>query len=472
MACSIAPRAAEAIVTAGDKAAPVKAGSKPNVLLLVIDDLNDYLPLLKRYPGLKTPNLDRFAATALTFKNAYCAAPVCNPSRTAFISGIAPNRSGVYDNKDRLVDSKPVMDSVLLPEQFKRAGYHTLWNGKFFHTEPPMERRTKMWDDTEGGKGVYGPKSKIDPIPAEIKHPPMFCYEAWEGPDTDFPDFKHMLINEKRLSQKFEQPFFLVFGIYRPHNPWTAPKRFFDMYPLDSLVLPEILTNDLSDVPEAGRQFARYPVNFEQLKNAGLWKPVVQSYLASISFMDYNLGRVLDALDHGPNRSNTIVCVVADNGFHLGEKQHLAKFALWEQTTHILCLWRVPGVTKPGTVCEATVNLLDLFPTFNELCDLPPVPQKLDGKSLVPLMKDPRFTWNRPALTTYLQNNHAVRDDRWRYIRYKDGTEELYDESADPHEWTNVADKPQNAEVKARLLKFLPKENVPAVTAGSDDATD
>jgi arylsulfatase A-like enzyme len=436
--------------------------NKPNVLFIVIDDLNDYISLLGNYPGVKTPNLDKFAKSAMTFTHAYCAAPICNPSRTAFISGIAPYCSGVYDNSDRLSGSQVVLDSVLLPEQFKRSGYFTMWNGKFFHTDPPRERLQKMWDDTEGGRGRYGPPAKHDAIPKSIHRPPMFNYEAWDGPDTDFPDYKHMLIDEQRLAKKYDKPFFMVYGIYRPHNPWTAPKRFFDMYPLDSIVMPDVPTNDLDDIPAIGQQYARYPVNFQELKDAGQWKPVLQSYLASISFMDYNLGRVLDALDKSPYRTNTIVCIVADNGFHMGEKEHFAKYALWEKTTHILCAWRVPGVTTPGSVCAATVNLLDLYPTFNELCGLPAVPQQLDGTSLVPLLKNPKAEWKLPAVTTYLQNDHAVRDDRWRYIRYHDGSEELYDELADPNEWTNVAAIPENIGVKNRLAQWLPKVNVPA----------
>ncbi len=439
-----------------------RAADKPNVLFIVIDDLNDYISLLGHYPGLQTPNLDKFAKTATVFTHAYCAAPICNPSRTAFISGLAPYRSGVYANNDPLSASPLVLDSVLLPEQFKRNGYFTLWNGKFFHTDPPKERLQSMWDDKEGGRGKYGPPAQHYAIPKSVHRPPMFNYEAWSGPDTDFPDYNHMLIDERRLAQKYDQPFFLVYGIYRPHNPWTAPKRFFDLYPLETLAMPPVLTNDLDDIPAIGQQYARYPVSLQELKDAGQWKPVVQSYLACISFMDYNLGRVLDALEKSPNRTNTIVCLVADNGFHLGEKEHFAKYALWEQTTHVLCAWRVPGVTTPGTICETPVSLLDLYPTFNELCSLSVVPQSLDGQSLVPLLKNPRAEWKRPALTTYLQNDHAVRDPQWRYIRYHDGSEELYNELQDPNEWTNVVAQPANAAVKARLAEWLPKVNAPS----------
>lgn len=436
---------------------------KPNVLFIVVDDLNDYISLLEDHPGIKTPNLDKFAKSAMTFTRGYCAGPICNPSRTAFLSGIAPYNSGVYNNPDHLSNSKVVMDSVLLPEQFKKNGYHTMWNGKLFHSGPGLERMQAMWDDDEGGKGAQGPKAKHDAIPKSIKRPPLFNYESWDGPDTDFSDVTHMLINEKRLAKEYDKPFFMAYGIFKPHNPWTAPKRFFDMYPMDSLVMPIVPADDLDDIPAIGKQYAANPVNFHELKAAGQWRPVVQSYLACISFMDHCLGRVLDALEKSPHRNNTIVCLVADHGFHMGEKEHFAKYALWEKTTHTLYMWRVPGMTQPGSICEGTVNLLDLYPTFNELCGLSAVPQKFDGKSIVPLLKNPQADWNRPSVTTYLKGDYAVRDDRWRYIRYHDGSEELYDHSKDPNEWTNLAKVPEFASVKAELAKWIPTTNVEPV---------
>jgi arylsulfatase A-like enzyme len=262
----------------------------------------------------------------------------------------------------------------------------------------------------------------------------------------------------------------MVYGIFKPHNPWTAPKRFFDMHPMESLVMPIVPEDDLDDIPAIGKEYAANPVNFHELKAAGQWKPIVQSYLACISFMDYCLGRVLDALEKSPHRDNTIVCLVADHGFHMGEKEHFTKYALWEKTTHTLYMWRVPGMTKPGSICEGTVNLLDLYPTFNELCGLPAVPQKFDGKSIVPLLKNPQADWNRPSVTTYLQNDHAVRDDRWRYIRYHDGSEELYDHSKDPNEWTNLAGIPEFTPIKAKLVKWIPTTNADPVGVAKSDS--
>ncbi|MGE4489235.1 MAG: sulfatase [Kiritimatiellales bacterium] len=455
---------AEMSVVAGAVLCALPA-EKPNVLFVVIDDLNDYVSLLQDYPGIQTPNLDRFARSAMTFTHAYCAAPICNPSRTAFLSGIAPYRSGVYGNDDQLRKSKPVMASRLLPEQFRDNGYYTLWCGKLFHTEAPEPRMNAMWNDAEGGKGKYAPKAKVDPIPDSIPHSKFFFnYEAWTGPDTDFSDVVDMRITRKRLGKTYDQPFFMVYGIYRPHNPWTAPRRFFDLYPLDSIQLPDVPEGDLDDIPPVGREYAlSRPIDFHAIKEAGLWKPVLQSYLACISFMDDCLGQVLDALDRSPHRDNTIVCIVADHGFHMGEKEHFAKYALWEQTTRLLMMWRVPGMTAPGSRCDAPVNLLDLYPTFNELCSHGPVPQQLDGSSLVSLLKNPKSPWDRPSVTTFNRNDYAVRDSRWRYIRYHDGSEELYDHTRDPKEWNNLAGSPEYETVKKELARWFPAESAPPV---------
>ncbi len=435
---------------------------KPNVLFIAIDDLNDYLTLLADYPGLKTPNLDRLAKSAVTFSHAYCAAPVCNPSRGALLSGMAPWNTGVYDNSHPINQSKPMMNGVLLPELFKKNGYTTMTSGKIFHTGPGPQRMKAMWDDQEGIQ-KYGPQPKVKAIPDSVKRPGMFNYEAWEGDDGDFPDVHNGRITCRRLARQYDKPFFMAYGIYRPHNPWTAPKRFFDMYPLNEVVMPKVLETDWDDLPPIARELAAYPVDLDQLRNAGYWRPVVRAYLACISFMDDSLGQVLDALDNSPHRENTILCIWADNGFHLGEKKHFAKYALWELTTHELMMWRVPGLTKGGERCNCPVNLLDVYPTLADLCGLEQPPQKLDGQSLRPFLQDPHYTWDRPAITAYLKGNYGVRDERYRYIRYRDGSEELYDHQTDPREWTNLANREDVAEIKKRLARWLPQQEMDPV---------
>lgn len=437
---------------------------KPNVLLIIIDDMNDYTSLLTRYPGLKTPNLEKFAKTATTFTRAYCAAPVSNPSRAAVLSGMGPYTTGVYDNNYPIENSPVILKGEFLPEHFKANGYTTLTRGKIFHSNPGKERFDAMWDD-DAGKGNYGPTPKIRNLPETIKRPGSFEYQAWEGPESDHPDNVTAEVTIERLQKDYDKPFFMTCGFYKPHNPWTAPKRFFDMYPLETLPMPPVLENDLDDLSEIARNWAAGPVDFEAVKACGQWAPIVRSYLACISFLDYNFGRVIEALDKSKYRDNTIVVVMADNGFHMGEKNHFAKYALWEKTTHELFMWRVPGMTKPNTICQRTVNLLDIYPTLNKLTGLPAPVQNLDGRSILTLLKDPDSDWDYPSVTTYLKDNYSVRDERYRYIHYNDGTSELYDHSVDENEFNNLLfsnpEKYQN--IVSELTRWIPKQSVPGV---------
>ncbi len=439
---------------------------KYNVLFIAIDDLNDYVSLLEGYPGLKTPHLEEFAQTALTFSHAYCAAPVCNPSRVALLTGRSPANTGVIDNADNFQASPEAVKATLLPELFKQEGYTTMWSGKIFHSRPTESRLEAMWDDVEGHDGGYGPIPTVNNVTAEIMRPEWFNYQQWTGPDTDFPDVVNSDITIKRLQQEHKKPFFMALGLYRPHNPWTAPTRFFDMYPLENVTLPKVVANDLDDVPSIGKEWAAKPVNLDTLQKIGQWKPVLRSYLASVSFMDYNLGKVLKALDESAYRDNTIVVLWADNGFHMGEKHHFAKYALWEKTTRVLMMIRVPGMTTAGKVQQQPVNLLDIYPTLVELCDLKKPAQKLDGISLVPLIKNEKATREQPSVTIFQQASVGIRTADWRYIRYGDHTEELYNEKDDPGEITNLALDPEYDPIKQELSQWIP-ENIDKETTSS-----
>lgn len=441
---------------------------KPNVLFIAVDDLNDYVSLLENHPGIKTPNLDEFAKTALNFENAYTAAPVCNPSRIAVLTGKSPVHTGIYENKDYFQNSEVAVNATLLPELFKENGYTTMWSGKIFHTggsrsqtRPKAPRLRAMWDDMKGHDGGYGPWPATTNIPDSISR--WFNYEGLERSPKKFPDIRNTDHTIERLRQEYDKPFFMALGLYRPHTPWTAPKLFFDRYPLDEIELPKILEDDLEDVPEIARKWARQPVKLEDLKKIDQWKSVVRAYMASVSFMDYNLGRVLDALEKSPHGDNTIVVLWADHGFHLGEKKHFAKFALWEQTTHVLSMMRVPGQTEGGASRDQPVNLLDIYPTLVELCDLSTPSQSLDGTSLVPVIEDENFDKKRPSITYHIKGSTSIRNDRWRYIRYYDGTEELYNEHEDPNEWHNLANQPKYEATIERLSKWLPEKIAPHV---------
>lgn len=436
-----------------------------NVLFITIDDLNDYISLLNDYPGLKTPNLDKFAKTAINFTHAYTAAPACNSSRTAILTGLSPARTGMYENKDFFQNSSEAMEATLLPEHLKKNGYRTMWSGKIFHSgengvksHPGEKRMEEMWDDKEGYDGGYGPRGTEANIYGAKA---WFNYQEWQGSDEDFPDISNGDITIERLQQEYDRPFFMAMGFYRPHTPWTAPKRFFEMYPLDEVQLPEVLENDLDDVPPIGREWAHSNVKLDELKKMKKWKYAVRAYLASISFVDYSLGRVLEALEKSPHRDNTIVIILSDHGFHMGEKQHFTKFALWEQTTHTLLMARIPGQTTSG-IRDQPVNLLDLYPTLVDYCNLSDVEnvsgvkQTLDGNSLRPVIEDAGFERKEPSITYFINGSMGMRTRDWRYIRYYDGSEELYNSKKDSKEWHNLADNPSYEKVKASFSKWIP----------------
>jgi len=440
---------------------PAVATQPPNVLFLVVDDLNDWVGYLKTHPQVKTPNLDRLAGMSRAFTHAYCPGPICNPCRTAVLTGLRPSTTGVYTNGDPWARSAPATAAEALPELFKKNGYQTMWSGKLFHTRLSNARTQAMWDDRRGSDGGYGPSPRKPSLPASIKRPGLFEFGPWDGPDSDFPDVRNTDLTIERLGRKHEKPFFAVLGLYRPHNPWTAPQRFFDMYPEDEVVLPEVGDDELAGLGAYARELAANPVDHAQLRDGDFWRPIVRAYLASVSFMDWNVGRVLAALEAGPNADNTIVVLWSDHGFHLGEKEHWAKFALWEKTTRTPMLISAPGV-EPGPVGRP-VSLLDIYPTLVDLCGLPAPKQKLEGRSLRPLLDDPETEWESAVVTTYRRNDHAVRTADWRYIRYHDGSEELYKHPEDYHERHNLADKPEHAELKKKLAEAFPSVNVPPV---------
>lgn len=443
----------------------VTAKPKPNVLFIPVDDLNDYVTLLQHFPEIRTPNLERLAQRGVTFTRAYCAGPICNPSRAALLTGIQPSRSGIYTNHDHWTQSKPVNDAVSIPEHFRKHGYLTFWAGKLYHdlSAPSAERLIGAWDDM-GNESVGSWSGRTNMIPWGPYPPKGQWYMAYEGPETDFADVTNAQLTVERLQREYDQPFFMVMGIIRPHRPWSAPKRFFDMYPLDKLKLPQVLDNDLEDLPPMGKKIAgEHGVNLTELRASGEWKKRIQAYLACCSFADETLGKILDGLDRSPHRDNTLICLWADHGYHMGEKEHMGKWTLWEQGTRNLFMMSVPGLAPPNSRCSQPVSLLDIYPTLVDLCGLPAIPHHVYGRSLRTLLQNPRTTWERPVLTTYPKGCHTLRTGRWRYIRYSDGGEELYDHQQDSHEWFNLAGDPRYRDVISGLQKWLPQTNVAGV---------
>jgi arylsulfatase A-like enzyme len=440
------------VIVAGGAARSFGAekAARPNVLFIAVDDLNHWVGHLGRNRQARTPNIDRLAKMGVTFTRAYCAAPVCNPSRAALLSGLRPSTSGVYDNGQNYHQAFKVTDC--LPMQFKNSGYRTLAAGKLYHGGVG---ETSQWDVVaDRTRADAQPKPGQDTGVGGIKFAPLDCK------DDELVDWGTASFAIEHLTKKSEQPFFLAIGFHKPHMPWNVPKKYFDMFPLESIELPPHTTNDLADVPAIGKSMAKPDGDHAAMLKSGRWKEAVQAYLATIAYFDMNLGRVLDAFEKSPARTNTIVVFWGDHGWHLGEKEHWRKFALWEESTRAPFIWVAPGVTKSGGVCERPVDFMSVYPT---LCDLAGIarPKHVEGDNIRSLLANPRATWTNVAITTFRRNNHAVRTERWRYIQYADGGEELYDHTKDPLEWKNMADDPAFAREKKELAARLPKVNKP-----------
>ncbi|MBA4064334.1 MAG: iduronate-2-sulfatase [Isosphaera sp.] len=425
---------------------------KPNVLFIAADDLNHWLGHLGRNRQAKTPNIDRLAKAGVTFTRAYCAAPLCNPSRAALMSGLRPGQTGVYDNGQ---DWKPVIPvEQTLTTQFRNAGYVVYGAGKIYHSSA---HRPGEWDDYFVGADAKGlkphPTAKDDGV-GGIRFKPLAC------DDADLGDHKTVDYGIRHLAAKHDKPFFLAIGLHKPHMPWDVPRKYYDLFPLEAIELPPTTKDDLKDVPPAGVRMAKPDGDHAAILKSGRWKEAVQAYLAACAYADAEIGRLLDALDKSPHKGNTVVVLWGDHGWHLGEKEHWRKFSLWEEATRAPLVWVAPGVTKPGGVCDRTVDFMSLYPTLCDLCGIP-VPKHVAGPSLKPLLADPAAKWEHAAVTTFNRNNHAVRTEKWRYIRYANGDEELYDHASDPYEWANLAADPKYADVKKELAKRLPTENKP-----------
>jgi arylsulfatase A-like enzyme len=436
---------------------PVK---QPNILMIVVDDMNGY-SIRNEYPLIKTPYLDKLKSEGINFVHAYCSTPVCNPSRSSFFSGLYPHITGAYLNGSDGWNRSEILKSIYnFPEWLKLNGYETFGNGKILHNPISPEREKAMWDNEKVFQGGFGP------FPEEEywTEGRFFSVKPWTGPDSDFPDVKNADSSIEFLSRDHEKPFLLYYGLWRPHCPYNAPQRFFDLYNESEFTLPEgFRQDDLDDVPYLGtmlvdslKKFKGKQEDFEKL-----WKRFIYGYAANYSFADWNAGRVIEALDNSRYADNTIVIFFSDNGYHCGEKMRWEKATLWEQSDYVPLIIRTPE--KRGKVCKATVNLADIYPTLVDLCKIPRPEHQLDGKSMVPLLKDVNKKWNRPSFTSYGVEYASVRDSRYRYIRYPDGKEELYDDIKDPYEWLNIASDPAIKQVKKRLEKQIPEKWAPCL---------
>mgnify|MGYP003636488583 CR=1 FL=1 len=448
----------------------------PNILFISLDDLNDWIGCMGGNEQSITPNFDRLAASGVLFTNAHCAAPACNPSRTAVMTGLSPATSGLYENGQKMREILP--DAELLPQHFRNNGYHASGSGKLLH----YFIDARSWDE------YYPAAEKENPFPETLypENRPVNLPRGgpWQYVETDWAALDatdeeyggDWLVSKwvgEQLSQKHEKPFFLACGIYRPHEPWFVPAKYFEPFPLEDIKLPPgYKEDDLADLPPSGQKRGpnRY---FDHIQKHDQWKKGLQGYLASIHFADAMLGRVLDSLENGPNKDNTIVVLWSDHGWHLGEKEHWQKFTAWRAASRVPLMVRVPQGSAPGlpagtqagTICDRPVSLLSLFPTLTELSGIPGKPDN-DGPSFVSLLKDPEADWKHVAVTHLGgPNSYGLSADDWRYIHYPNGDEELYHIAKDPYEWENLAANPEHAPKLAEMRALAPTEFAEKVEA-------
>jgi arylsulfatase A-like enzyme len=439
-----------------------RAEPRPNVLMIVVDDLNDWVGHLGGHPQAKTPHMDRLATRGTHFVNAHCQAPLCNSSRTSVLTGLRPSTSGVYALDPWFRTAPRWKDWITLPQYFARHGYRTFAAGKIYHDAypPGAGRADGVEFDVFGYHGNAGPfpPRKFVETPAPTR---LMDWGAFPARDEEQEDYKIADWAVERIrSMPKDKPFFLSVGFRRPHVPCFASRKWFDLYPEETLVLPPVKAGDRDDVPRfAWHLHWELPEpRLAWLERENEWRPLVRAYLACVSFADSQVGRLLDALDAAGLRDDTVVVLWSDHGFHLGEKQITGKNTLWERSTRVPLIFAGPGVAAGGK-CARPAELLDVYPTLVELCGLP-ANDRLEGHSLVPQLGDAAAPRPFPAaITTHGPNNHAVRSERFRYIRYADGSEELYDLRADPNEWTNLGRDAKYAGVVREHARWLPEVN-------------
>jgi arylsulfatase A-like enzyme len=439
-----------------DQAAETR--SSPNILFIAIDDLNDWIGPLGGHPQVQTPNIDRLADRGTTFLNAHCQAPLCNPSRASLLTGLRPSTTGVYALEPWFRTSAKFKDWVTLPQYFMRHGYRVMTGGKIYHDAyPPREDRVDGREFTVWG--LHGgfqprPKTKFVETPDKIA---LMDWGVFPERDEDCYDWDVTSWAVDQIEKmKSGDPVFLGVGLRHPHVPLYAPRKWFDLYPDRKLAMPPVRDDDRDDTPEFS-WFLHWKLpepRLSWLRANDQWRPIVRGYLASISFVDSQVGRLLRALEASGQAERTVVVLWSDHGWHLGEKGITGKNTLWERSTRVPLIFAGPGIAKAAKT-RRPAELLDIYPTLAELSGLPKR-QELEGRSLAPQLKNALAPRAQPAITTHGPGNHGVRDERWRYIRYADGSEELYDMDKDPNEWTNLAKDAKHNAVKRRLVRWLP----------------
>lgn len=441
------------------------AGQRPDIVFIIVDDLNDWLGCLGGHPDARSPNIDRLAASGMLFPQAYCNSPQCRPSRTSLNFGIQPFNTGTYFNARG--KSEKVIKTPSMQRFFMDHGYRVVSGGKVFHGTPG-----------KSGDVLFG--RPRDPKPPRGKdnfnamRAPNDGY-ALDVADKEMSDYKVASWAIEQWENVTEKPLFMSVGFYRPHRPLQVPKPWFDQFPLDSIRRPAEPKggDDWDDMPEFARKLARSHAHkpmhkglsdHEYIVENREWDRTIRAYQASVAFVDAQIGRFLARLKNNPRGRETFIMLVSDHGWHLGEKKHWCKGAIWEQTTRIPFMIRGPGVAA-GARCIQPVSLIDVYPSLVDLAGLE-TPEWLDGTSVKPQLADPEKA-RPPAISSYGEGNTAIRTERWRYIRYEDGSEELYDHRADPNEWVNLAKDPRHGETKKKLAGMIPVDQHPGLKVQS-----
>jgi len=511
---------------------------RPNVLLIICDDLNDSVEGMGGHPQARTPNLVNLAREGIRFTNAHSADPICGPSRASFLTGIYPHHSGLYgynQNQNAWHHNPVLKNCKSIFEHFADHGYLIFGAGKLFHNN----HHTRELFNRPDSVGDFGPGMEYGPfawtgkvsdniyndlvahpdVPRKFGNSGFTSFASYDDipivpPDpknnipgysgwylADYPDGKpYRYVSEldrdplpdemsadfaiEKLQQEHEQPFFLAVGIIRPHSPWHAPKKYFDLYPLDEIVHPPYLENDLEDCAEElwyqpgwGKvhRFSNLMASYEGDEG---WRRFIQAYLACVAFADAQIGRIIEAFDSSRYAENTIVVVTSDHGYHMGEKDQLFKRTVWEESTRVPLIIRLPASHNPGLECRHPVGLIDIYPTLIDLCGIPENTMRnesgvpLDGHSLTPFLQDPvNGSWDGPDVALSCieagvpvelnqpakieDQQFTVRSRDWRYVLTRGGAEELYDHRSDPNEWHNLAEDPDYAGIKNEMKKKL-----------------
>lgn len=446
------------------------ASSRPNVLFISIDDLNDWTQPLAGNSQAITPNLSDFGKQSVNFTKNYCTSPGCNPSRSTLLTGLHTYTSGMYSNYQDWRKVPRLTQVPTLGQYFRQNGYYTAGAGKIFHYG---QVDTLGWDD-------YYPSIK-NPMPPDIipdnapvgMTPFKFMYNMFDWAplnvdDEETGDYKSVNYISNILSEKRDKPFFLACGIYKPHLPWYVPKKYFDSFPIEQVQLPKLLDGDTSDLGLRAKEIIGRGGNYHKhVVEANQWKNAVQGYLASTAYADAMVGKLLKALEQSEYAKNTIVVIWSDHGWQLGEKMHWRKFSLWENVIKTVLMIKVPKGLKSmpegssnGQSTQNLTSLLDIYPTLIELTGLPERTD-LDGISLVPILNRPNMDTHRPIITTYDFGDYSIRYRDWHYINYVDESEELYNLTKDPEEWHNLAGNVQHDSIKAVLKSFIPQNAIP-----------